>query len=80
MFTAKLPFNREKLNRFTEDQVVEGNFNPYWQISGALARPISGKIIQNRGFSRKMIFKEFRGVTQTDILQKLNGYSQKIDG
>ena len=26
MFTAKLPFNREKLTRFTEDQVVEGNF------------------------------------------------------
>jgi len=35
MFTAKLPFNREKLNRFTEDQVVEGNFNPYRQISRA---------------------------------------------
>ena len=25
-----------------------------------------------------MIFKEFRGVTQTDILQKLNTYSQRI--
>ena len=62
---------------------------------------ISGKLIQNRAYNRKMIFKEFRAVTQTnllkthpnmdefsrnrssscpDILQKLNKYSQKIDG
>ena len=26
MFTAKLPFDREKLTRFAEYQIVEGNF------------------------------------------------------
>ena len=38
----------------------------HWQISEAWARPISGNLIQNRIFSRKMIF---RGVTQTDFLK-----------
>ena len=38
-----------------------GQFNPYRRISGAWARPISGKLIQNKAFSRKMILKEFQG-------------------
>ena len=31
------------------------------------ARPISGKLIRNRAFGRKIIYNEFRGVTQTDF-------------
>ena len=30
-------------------------------------QPIYGKLIQNRANSRKIIFDEFRGVTQTDF-------------
>ena len=35
------------------------NYND-WQISGAWAWPIFGKLVQNKAFSRKMILKEFR--------------------
>ena len=53
--------------------------NPYWQMSGVWAgtiygnptqqseawhRPIFGKLIQIRAFSRKIILNELRGVTQ----------------
>ena len=69
-------------------------FDPYWQISGAWATSIYGKLIQSS-------ILEFWGMTQADfwnthlnmdefsrnrssscpdILQKLNRYSQKIDG
>ena len=54
-------------NRMNEIWNGKKSFNPYWKISGSWARQISGKLIQNRAFSRKMIFKEFPGVTQTDF-------------
>jgi len=42
-------------------------FNSYWRISRAGAGPISGKLIQNRAFSRKMKFNKFRSMAQTDF-------------
>ena len=44
---------------------MHGTFHSYWQISEECA--IYGKLIQNRAFSRKIIFSQFRGVTKTDF-------------
>ena len=44
---------------------------------GAWHRSISGKLIQNRAFSQKMIFKEFRGGTKTDF-RKTNPNMEKF--
>jgi len=46
-------------------------------------RPISGKLIQNRASSRKMIFTEFRGVTQADFWKthpNIDEFSRNLPG
>ena len=47
--------------------LLENLSNRQFKIFGHDIARITGKLIQNRAFSRKMIFKESRGVTQTDI-------------
>ena len=49
------------------DRFMEKSSNRQFNNFGTWNRPISGKLIQNRAFSRKMIFKEFRGATKTDF-------------
>ena len=65
--------------------------DPYWQISGAWARPISGKLIQQSilefwGMTRVALWKthpkkfdEFRGVTQTDFWKTHPDILQKLN-
>ena len=62
MFTAKLPFDREKLTRFAEYQIVEGNFESKWVINSTrvnsvnfsfsiLDSPISEKNTENHDWA-----------------------------
>ena len=69
-----------KFSGYELERFMENSSNSQFQNFGAWHGPIHEKLIQNRANSRKIIFDESRGVTQTDIVQKLNKYSRKIAG
>ena len=57
-----------------EAAFLENSSNRQFLSFGALHRPIGGKLIQNTAFNKKIIVHEFRGVTQTVLLENSSIY------